>query len=103
MVIEKWELIKVHLKEIEDASIAENWTLVADLGEAFDKELHSFFENVIPSLDEKEKAYIKVEGEVVVHSISRVMSLANEAKAKANKDAKRRAQGRKGISAYKKT
>lgn len=103
MKIEKWELIKDRLKEIENASIDENWDLVSDLGEKIDVELRFFFEKVIPSLDEKERLQVKSEGDAVIQSISRVMGLATEAKAKANKDAKKIAQGRKGISAYKST
>lgn len=101
MSFNHWSVIKSKVKKAELLAASGNWDEVSKLSDELDSELRVFFENYVHLLSESEQAIVKEEGEFIIASVSKVLSSAEAEKKKVNNQAKKMAQGKKGVSAYK--
>lgn len=100
--ISEWSDILNLAEKIQSLVAEEDWTAIPELSDELESCFHNFFENQISDLSLDEKVSVKEQGAELVALITQVQRQLVLAKQEASQQAGRMAQGRRGVSAYKK-
>lgn len=101
MSMANWGVIVDKMSRIDVLAHSKDWHEVSVLVDEIEKDLYMFFESKVSLLSLEEQAQVKEEGEMLLARISFVVTEAKNEKKTINESAKKLAQGKKGISAYK--